>query len=181
MLVVLDVYDSYLFFFFLMIRRPPRSTLFPYTTLFRSASLGQSAERLIIRRGAPEQLRGRHWILQFGDRIQKFGLTRRALPQIVDLIGVEVCHGLNDELFFPADFSTPDHLRKQAAHHGFEGTAIISAHPMRELEQRRPHRRRSADKRLDRADSLHVTLFQGGEDRRGRGFIAKRYADARAN
>src|SRR3712207_8295565 len=27
-----------MFFFFLMIRRPPRSTLFPYTTLFRSAS-----------------------------------------------------------------------------------------------------------------------------------------------
>src|SRR5256885_13127065 len=26
-----------MFFFFLMIRRPPRSTLFPYTTLFRSA------------------------------------------------------------------------------------------------------------------------------------------------
>src|SRR3712207_9404896 len=25
-----------IFFFFLMIRRPPRSTLFPYTTLFRS-------------------------------------------------------------------------------------------------------------------------------------------------
>src|SRR3712207_9313350 len=28
--------DSLAFFFFLMIRRPPRSTLFPYTTLFRS-------------------------------------------------------------------------------------------------------------------------------------------------
>src|SRR5437016_11926240 len=27
------------FFFFFMIRRPPRSTLFPYTTLFRSRSL----------------------------------------------------------------------------------------------------------------------------------------------
>src|SRR6266853_4229612 len=27
-------------FFFLMIRRPPRSTLFPYTTLFRSRSPG---------------------------------------------------------------------------------------------------------------------------------------------
>src|SRR4030042_822957 len=26
-------------FFFLMIRRPPRSTLFPYTTLFRSSGL----------------------------------------------------------------------------------------------------------------------------------------------
>src|SRR5258708_36092839 len=29
-----------LFFFFLMIRRPPRSTLFPYTTLFRSGRDG---------------------------------------------------------------------------------------------------------------------------------------------
>src|SRR5438876_12430131 len=28
-------------FFFLMIRRPPRSTLFPYTTLFRSVTLWQ--------------------------------------------------------------------------------------------------------------------------------------------
>src|SRR5262249_62164916 len=28
------------FFFFLMIRRPPRSTLFPYTTLFRSLQIG---------------------------------------------------------------------------------------------------------------------------------------------
>src|SRR3712207_7811197 len=27
----------FIFFFFLMIRRPPRSTLFPYTTLFRSS------------------------------------------------------------------------------------------------------------------------------------------------
>src|SRR2546430_4367774 len=30
------VYSLLLSFFFLMIRRPPRSTLFPYTTLFRS-------------------------------------------------------------------------------------------------------------------------------------------------
>src|SRR5215208_4510322 len=30
-------------FFFLMIRRPPRSTLFPYTTLFRSAGPSPSA------------------------------------------------------------------------------------------------------------------------------------------
>src|SRR5205823_14937193 len=30
---------SFSFFFFLMIRPPPRSTLFPYTTLFRSATL----------------------------------------------------------------------------------------------------------------------------------------------
>src|SRR5207248_10824845 len=31
------------FFFFLMIRPPPRSTLFPYTTLFRSDGLSSSA------------------------------------------------------------------------------------------------------------------------------------------
>src|SRR5579859_8227969 len=37
-------------FFFLMIRRPPRSTLFPYTTLFRSTSLAG--------RGGPRGPRG---------------------------------------------------------------------------------------------------------------------------
>src|SRR3712207_9194975 len=35
---------AYRYFFFLMIRRPPRSTLFPYTTLFRSRVAGH-AER----------------------------------------------------------------------------------------------------------------------------------------
>src|SRR2546427_10992206 len=35
-LFYLTIHYLYLLFFFLMIRRPPRSTLFPYTTLFRS-------------------------------------------------------------------------------------------------------------------------------------------------
>src|SRR2546430_13201532 len=50
---------AYIFFFFLMIRRPPRSTLFPYTTLFRSliscliwldlvASLPLIKERILV-------------------------------------------------------------------------------------------------------------------------------------
>src|SRR5690554_8206716 len=43
---------SYLFFF-LMIRRPPRSTLFPYTTLFRSGTRVDAA----LRRAAPVGLR----------------------------------------------------------------------------------------------------------------------------
>src|SRR3712207_7357637 len=34
-----------LFFFFLMIRRPPRSTLFPYTTLFRSRAAEEDEQR----------------------------------------------------------------------------------------------------------------------------------------
>src|SRR5687767_15375975 len=33
-----SLYVVFVLFFFLMIRRPPRSTLFPYTTLFRSDS-----------------------------------------------------------------------------------------------------------------------------------------------
>src|SRR5207302_8039731 len=40
-------------FFFLMIRRPPRSTLFPYTTLFRSlhrcAALHDRHEQILVR------------------------------------------------------------------------------------------------------------------------------------
>src|SRR2546429_2172333 len=43
---------EHLIFFFLMIRRPPRSTLFPYTTLFRSP--GTRRRRRGFRRpGAP--------------------------------------------------------------------------------------------------------------------------------
>src|SRR5690242_21309410 len=35
---IVYVYPSMALFFFLMIRRPPSSTLFPYTTLFRSTA-----------------------------------------------------------------------------------------------------------------------------------------------
>src|SRR3989442_10047577 len=37
------MYLSIFFFFFLRIRRPPRSTLFPYTTLFRSTAMPSSS------------------------------------------------------------------------------------------------------------------------------------------
>src|SRR6185437_16893996 len=40
------------FFFFLMIRRPPRSTLFPYTTLFRSRGIPQ--ERAVCHHRHPQ-------------------------------------------------------------------------------------------------------------------------------
>src|SRR5258707_6057599 len=36
-----------------MIRRPPRSTLFPYTTLFRSVATGQMAGQDLVARAAP--------------------------------------------------------------------------------------------------------------------------------
>src|SRR3989442_13492624 len=38
--LLLHILSMNVFFFFLMIRRPPRSTLFPYTTLFRSRLRG---------------------------------------------------------------------------------------------------------------------------------------------
>src|SRR5712671_6740398 len=52
-------------FFFLMIRRPPRSTLFPYTTLFRSrrteCPLGPSGHRRIdVRHGCEHQRSEEH-------------------------------------------------------------------------------------------------------------------------
>src|SRR5471030_3492965 len=37
------IHQLILLFFFLMIRRPPRSTLFPYTTLFRSVTIGDAS------------------------------------------------------------------------------------------------------------------------------------------
>src|SRR5437868_9964747 len=60
MILTINVYRSCSSFFFLMIRRPPRSTLFPYTTLFRSAIqsvLGDPRDRL-----------GRHVRCDQGDR-----------------------------------------------------------------------------------------------------------------
>src|SRR3712207_7235124 len=55
---------SFVFFFFLMIRRPPRSTLFPYTTLFRS--VGGPPGRLAVRHLEPHPGRpgDRHRLLQ---------------------------------------------------------------------------------------------------------------------
>src|SRR5688572_32038032 len=57
------------FFFFLMIRRPPRSTLFPYTTLFRSGFLpvirqiskGESLRRKFKHTWERQGLRSRPW------------------------------------------------------------------------------------------------------------------------
>src|SRR2546426_12607613 len=61
-----------LFFFFLMIRRPPRSTLFPYTTLFRSEHAAAHARVLPV-----EQLANR---LEYDSEV--LGRTvRMGLPQ----------------------------------------------------------------------------------------------------
>src|SRR5215204_7242772 len=59
------VYTLVVFFFFLMIRRPPRSTLFPYTTLFRSrAPNGPSPASRI----SPPRRRRKRWPSASRDR-----------------------------------------------------------------------------------------------------------------
>src|SRR3712207_7233149 len=64
-------------FFFLMIRRPPRSTLFPYTTLFRSGPGATPRQRLepghLRQRADPLAGRGRDGL---ADRVLAVGLDR---------------------------------------------------------------------------------------------------------
>src|SRR3712207_8005901 len=60
-----------LIFFFLMIRRPPRSTLFPYTTLFRSRGDRGCDPHLRADRRRPGEGRGR-------DRGDRVGLRQPA-------------------------------------------------------------------------------------------------------
>src|SRR2546430_5647021 len=74
------------FFFFLMIRRPPRSTLFPYTTLFRSRGLEVVAADVVevevdaVRGGGREQV---------GDRavvVVERGVETELVEQVADLL-----------------------------------------------------------------------------------------------
>src|SRR5437660_3761459 len=56
-----SIYLTFIIFFFLMIRRPPRSTLFPYTTLFRFTQIedlpdhSMSACQLMDQAAYPQQ------------------------------------------------------------------------------------------------------------------------------
>src|SRR2546425_7142753 len=66
--------------FFLMIRRPPRSTLFPYTTLFRSRGLGEGAglphARRRPRRPDGRRHRGAHSLRAGARRLRARGSPR---------------------------------------------------------------------------------------------------------
>src|SRR5258706_12662740 len=61
------------FFFFLMIRRPPRSTLFPYTTLFRSVRPAPA----VVPAAAPVLERQAEPIVSVSRRIPAVTHTRR--------------------------------------------------------------------------------------------------------
>src|SRR6266478_6705297 len=55
-------------FFFLMVRRPPRSTLFPYTTLFRSPRAGRARGPGARRRVSPAHVERRDAAARGEDR-----------------------------------------------------------------------------------------------------------------
>src|SRR3712207_7216631 len=60
-------------FFFLMIRRPPRSTLFPYTTLFRSF-IAQALQ--LAYGGRDDWLRAPHTLISLGRLADRQLITR---------------------------------------------------------------------------------------------------------
>src|SRR2546423_13659603 len=66
----------FVFFFFLMIRRPPRSTLFPYTTLFRSLAIDSTVD--IFTFYVPHRhVYGEQWI-----KFMKDGVNATPLPTV---------------------------------------------------------------------------------------------------
>src|SRR5258708_13920388 len=85
-------------FFFLMIRRPPRSTLFPYTTLFRSkpASFIHSCV-------------GQRAAARSGSRTRSTDeVVRRRQPAPHNLVG-RTCPGTRSEEH-TSELQSPDHL-----------------------------------------------------------------------
>src|SRR5262249_60930220 len=97
-------------FFFLMIRRPPRSTLFPYTTLFRS-----------IWRRRDFRAADREGVRHRGDRCGQFARSEEHTSELQSLTNL-VCRLLLEKkkeaprgkLAAPADVLLADHVRPNA-------------------------------------------------------------------
>src|SRR3712207_4985380 len=144
-------YECCVLFFFLMIRRPPRSTLFPYTTLFRSriAPLPTSIRLQPTRSGAAGRARPSGGIAGEGraaDRRVRLRWARddargAMAARTVEAVGVRV----EDE---PAVAARPSrhvgqgdpHLRRRnqlerpaPGHHGPERVRRHAEHPGREF------------------------------------------------
>src|SRR3712207_8949587 len=64
-----------------MIRRPPRSTLFPYTTLFRSEGWGRSGDAGVIADDAATGPVGAAWYRLFGADEPGYGFVGEATPE----------------------------------------------------------------------------------------------------
>src|SRR2546430_5243681 len=108
---------SALFFFFLMIRRPPRSTLFPYTTLFRSVSRREPEVHLLAR---PEP-DGRGGIEVLGPKLDGRGLDRKSTR-------LNSSHSqISYAVFCLKKKSTPDPALSLQDSHDHIGVYLVSA------------------------------------------------------
>src|SRR3712207_7681399 len=67
------------YFFFLMIRRPPRSTLFPYTTLFRSVTEHDYPAQVLLNWFVTEQVEEEKSAIDVVERLRMAGEDTAAL------------------------------------------------------------------------------------------------------
>src|SRR2546426_5723229 len=139
-----------LFFFFLMIRRPPRSTLFPYTTLFRSLEAAGDPARAYRQPALPEQ---RH--------------ERRVPRQDADL-PVERWrdHGVRGAIEYPTLGANDCDVHHSGAGQAFcllDDLVDPSHHVERLLGQLVEFASDDALERIDGVRELHVFPLQAGE------------------
>src|SRR6266567_6382716 len=115
-------YFTSLLFFFLMIRRPPRSTLFPYTTLFRSRG----------RAGLASEVRGTPLGLREHGQLERLGRKRQGTADEERLITFFDHARLGTpELGTEAEADPRDGLADEPGEHGEE----IEPVRRREIEQ----------------------------------------------
>src|SRR5205807_7978643 len=97
-----------LYLFFLLLRRPPRSTLFPYTTLFRS----RDCQRIcidppcgLVCLGAPYRgvLANQELFIWLRGPYRNLGIARNALPEILADIARERSEEHTSELQSPCN------------------------------------------------------------------------------
>ena len=117
-----------------MIRRPPRSTLFPYTTLFRStkrpyAQLGKCAEASALRKAFPEELGSTYVPEELHDKSIDMGTA-----EVVDEIPMPKAKTAEPENKPPID------VEKEPVNHG-----PLPAGPLRVLQAKLDSHKKSAE------------------------------------
>src|SRR5256885_5054019 len=130
-----------MFFFFLMIRRPPRSTLFPYTTLFRS----------------PLQPSRRGFLASFADETGALGFAKQIVDSPLAPTVLEVLSPEFAELFLE-DKSPVASLRLDVEAWtvcvGFEGSAEVCERYQRDLSRLA----QTVDRKSTRLNSSHLVI-----------------------
>src|SRR5258706_13992330 len=165
-------------FFFLMIRRPPRSTLFPYTTLFRSRSAGSLRTRPSTRRASAISLRCAPRSKAEAPRSPKNTSTFRTTgaqsarspdrsasfhrpPGSVDVAGEPFLAGpVVESRHLELTFDTLERLAfARHSAHAFEQQGVVALHLVEYFGRARRAVTRDHDLRVQRAHQ-----FDGGEN-----------------